>query len=81
MAKKEIKKFLENVIDRVIEEKKENKKLLKIQEAKKIKEDNDKVITIKEGLHNILKNVDWDKMSLSEAKILIKNLKNWADKA
>jgi 5-methylthioribose kinase len=68
--KKEIREFVEKVVTKVITEKKQKLN----EELKKKKEQTKKVQTIKENLHSVLKNVNWETLDFAGAMNLLENL-------
>ena len=78
MSKKEIRKFLENVVTRIDEEKKEAKKaeeLRKLEEAKKVEAENTRIQFIKESIANVLRDRNWDSLTLEEAEAIVADIK------
>jgi len=80
-SKEKVRQYLDGVVDRILSEKKkeitEKTKLLQEQKQAELK----KVQTIKESLHSVLKDVNWDAMGIKEATSLIESLKKWTEKA
>ncbi len=79
MKKKEMRKFLEGAIDRILI-KKNNEKKEKIQLEKKETAEKSVVNSLKESLHDILKDTKWEEMGVVEAKELLKKMKKWTTK-
>ena len=77
---KEMKKVIEKVVDKILVEKKKEKEIekkKKLEEQKKRIEEQKQIETFKSSLHGLLKPIEWDKLTISEAKELVSKLEKW----
>ena len=77
---KEVKTVIEKVINKVItqkdKERTENKRR-KLEEQKQLLEEQKKIDSFKVSLHSILSPVNWNSLSIKEAKELVSMLEKW----
>jgi len=77
---KEIREFLETKIDKILDERKKErktKKEKKLFEEKKQKAETKIIESVKSSLYKTLKDVDWDNLNVKTASKLIKNVDKW----